>query len=152
WTLKLWIWEEADLAFIVSPIRLGTFALGVLLLVLLYRRITFSGKLTVTFWIGVLAAIAWIVVEGILNFDPDVAFDFSGQAADWPDDFWAGLGAAMILAMYSYLGYYNVCYMGDEVRNPGRTIPRAILLSAVMVCVLFVLLHLAMLGAVSWNN
>src|SRR6266567_2443389 len=47
----------------------------------------------------------------------------SGGAAGWPDDFWTGLGGAMILAMYSYLGYYNVCYIGDEVRNPGRTIP-----------------------------
>src|SRR5439155_22090886 len=63
-----------------------------------------------------------------------------------------GLGGAMILAMYSYLGYYNVCYIGDEVRDPGRTVPRAILLSAVMVAVLFVGLHLAMLGVVLWDE
>ena len=43
----------------------------------------------------------------------------------------AALGAAMILAIYSYLGYYQVCYIGDEVRDPGRTIPRSIMLSAV---------------------
>ena len=58
----------------------------------------------------------------------------------------------MILALYSYFGYYNICYVGDEVRNPGRIIPRAILLSAVLVCVLFVGLHLAMLGTVSWRH
>jgi amino acid transporter len=58
----------------------------------------------------------------------------------------------MILAMYSYLGYYNVCYIGDEVRDPGRTIPRSILISAALVCVLFVALHLAMLGTVSWHE
>ena len=52
----------------------------------------------------------------------------------------------MILAMYCYLGYYNVCYIGDEVRDPGRTIPRSILLSSLLVCMLFVGLHLAMLG------
>jgi amino acid transporter len=57
----------------------------------------------------------------------------------------------MILAMYSYLGYYNVCYIGDEVRDPGRTIPRAIFLSALVVVVLFSVLHLAMLGVVSWD-
>src|SRR5262249_12119331 len=56
------------------------------------------------------------------------------------------------LAMYSYLGYYSVCYIGDEVRDPGRTIPRAILLSALVVVVLFVGLHLAMLGVVSWRD
>src|SRR5262249_47453519 len=62
------------------------------------------------------------------------------------------LGAGMILALYSYLGYYNVCYIGDEVREPGRTIPRAIALSALLVIVLFVGLHLAMLGTVSWRD
>jgi len=58
----------------------------------------------------------------------------------------------MILAMYSYLGYYNICYIGDEVRDPGRTVPRSILLSALLVCLMFVGLHLAMLGVVSWTE
>jgi amino acid transporter len=58
----------------------------------------------------------------------------------------------MILAMYSYLGYYNICYIGDEVRNPAKTIPRSILLSALLVCFLFVGLHLAMMGVVSWRQ
>src|SRR5262249_22231101 len=40
----------------------------------------------------------------------------------------------------------------DEVRDPGRTIPRAVLLSALIVVVLFVGLHLAMLGVVSWRG
>jgi amino acid transporter len=58
----------------------------------------------------------------------------------------------MALALYSYLGYYNVCYIGDEVRDPGRTIPRAVLLSAALVVLLFVALHLALLGTVSWRD
>lgn len=53
--------------------------------------------------------------------------------------------------MYSYFGYYNVCYVGDEVHDPGKTIPRSILLSAVAVCVLFVGIHLALLGTVPWT-
>jgi amino acid transporter len=58
----------------------------------------------------------------------------------------------MTLALYSYLGYYNVCYLGDEVRDPGRTIPRAILISALLIVVLFTLTHLAMLGTISWQE
>jgi amino acid transporter len=58
----------------------------------------------------------------------------------------------MRLAMYSYLGYYSICYIGDEVRDPGRTIPRSIKLSALLVAVLFVSLHLAMLGTVPWDD
>jgi amino acid transporter len=58
----------------------------------------------------------------------------------------------MSLAIYSYLGYYNVCYLGGEVRDPARTIPRSILLSALAVVVLFTLVHLAMTGAVPWRE
>lgn len=58
----------------------------------------------------------------------------------------------MLLAMYSYMGYYHVCYVGDEVREPGRTIPRTVLGSAILVCALFVGLHLAMLGTIPWRE
>lgn len=151
WTWKLPFAADSDLGISVGPARLLVFAVGVLLLVLLYRRVTGLGRLTVTFGLGILAAIAWILIEGALAFDPAVAFDFSGAAAA-PADLAGGLGAAMILAIYSYLGYYNVCYVGDEVREPGKTIPRAILLSVGLVCLLFVGLHLAMLGTIPWHT
>jgi amino acid transporter len=152
WSLLLGNWQNSDLAVSIGPARLVALAVGALILALLYRRITTLGRLTVTIWLGVLAVIAWILVEGLLHFDPEVAFDFSGDAAGWPGDFAEGLGEAMILAMYSYLGYYNICYLGDEVRDPGRTIPRSVLFSAGAVLVLFVGLHLAMLGTITWHN
>jgi amino acid transporter len=151
WTWSWKFWEAADLGITFNPARVFALAVGVLILMLLYRRITSLGRLTVALWVIVLGLIGWILVEGVLHFDAAIAFDFSGAAASWPGDFWTGLGGAMLLAMYSYLGYYNVCYLGDEVREPGKTIPRAILLSAVLVLVLFVGVHLALLGTVSWR-
>jgi amino acid transporter len=150
WTLEK-IFAESDVSVAFGPSKILGLIIGVVILLLLYRRITALGRLTVTFWLGVLAVIAWILVEGWTRFDPAVAWDFSGRAAVVPEPA-KGLGKAMILAMYSYLGYYNICYIGDEVRDPGRTIPRAILLSALTVCILFVGLHLAMLGTVSWTE
>ncbi len=147
--LHVVLWEEQKLALSFGPARLGALLLGVLIIVLLYRRITSLGRLTVTFWLGVLGVIAWILIEGGLRFDSAVAFQ---RASEPPKDFVRNLGGAMILAMYSYLGYYNVCYIGDEVRDPGRTIPRAVMLSALLVCVLFAGLHLAMLGVVPWGD
>jgi amino acid transporter len=152
WDLELYNYADVKVAVAVNPARLGCVLLLCGILLLLYRRITGLGKLTVTFWLGVLAVIGWILVEGMIHFDPGRAFAFSGQAATLTDDFGWKLGVVMILAMYSYLGYYNVCYIGDEVRDPGRTIPRAILLSVLLVCVLFVALHLAMLGTVPWQD
>jgi amino acid transporter len=147
WTLR----EDLKLAVSFGPARLIGLGCGALILLLLYRRITTLGRLTITFWVGVLAVIAWILVEGAWHFEPARAFDFTGTAAAPPNLTW-GLGSAMILAMYAYLGYYNICYIGDEVRDPGRTIPRSILLSALLVVVLFAGLHLALLGTVSWHD
>jgi amino acid transporter len=104
----------------------------------LYRRIEVLGRLTVLLWLGILGVIAWICIEGALHFDAARAFDFG---ASRPENMGRPLGEAMILALYSYLGYYNICYIGEEVRDPGRTVPRAILLSAVLVCVLFTALQ-----------
>ena len=46
--------------------------------------------------------------------------------------FLIGLGAASRVGIYDYLGYYDICYIGDEVKDPGRVIPRSILISIVV--------------------
>src|SRR5215831_17989127 len=152
WKWQFGEWEGKPLVIAFGPARALALAIGGVILFLLYRRITILGKLTVTFWLGVLAVIAWILVEGWSRFDPSVAFDWPERPGANSGEFSLLLGGTMILAMYSYLGYYNICYVGDEVRDPGRTIPRAVLLSAALVVVLFVGLHLAMLGVVSWRE
>jgi amino acid transporter len=148
--LHLVLWEKHALALTLSPVRAGCVAVGAVIILLLYRRATTLARLTMAMGLGVLAVIVWMLVEGWANFDMTRALDFSGAAAT-PPDIARQLGVAMSLALYSYLGYYNICYVGDEVREPGRTIPRAVLYSAALVVVLFVGLHLAMLGTVSWR-
>jgi amino acid transporter len=150
WTWSVSLWPAQKLGMSFGPARVAVVLVGVAILALLYRRITSLGWLTLTFWLGVLAACLWVLVEGGLHFHPAVAFDLGHGASPSAGAIARNLGGAMILAMYSYLGYYQVCYIGDEVRDPGRTIPRAILLSALLVCLLFVGIHLAMLGTVPW--
>jgi len=147
WALR----EDQTVGVAFGPSRLIGVGVGLAIIALLWRNISSLGKLTVTFWLGVLATIAWILIEGLLRFDPQVALDFSGKAAERPE-LAALLGPAMVFAMYSYLGYYNVCYIGDEVRDPGKTIPRSILASVLIVVLLFVGVHLAILSTVPWQE
>jgi amino acid transporter len=151
YSTELMLWQAQDLKVIISPARLACAGVVVGLVALLYRNVTVLARLTLVFWIALLGVIAWILIEGVRHFDPAVAFDPPDKPVG-ATDFARHLGPAMLLALYSYLGYYNICYVGDEVRNPGRTIPRAVLVSALLVVVLFVLLHLAMLGVVSWRE
>jgi len=54
-----------------------------------------------------------------------------------------GLAQATLLTTYCYWGYYNIAFLGSEVRRPERTIPRAILLSVFFVAALYVAMNLA---------
>src|SRR5258708_31554308 len=146
------LWQDQGVRLIVDPSRFACLGLGLFLIFLLYRRVSSLGKMTVVLWIGVLVAIAWILVEGALRFDPAKAFAMPDTVAGGPVDFLRRLGQSMILAMYAYLGYYNICYVGDEVRDPGRTLPRAIIGSAIIVAVMFVGIHLALLGTIDWHD
>src|SRR5947209_7195481 len=62
YTVDWLVWPEQGVGMAFGPARVLAFGIGVLIVVLLYRRITVLGKLTVTFWAGVLAAIAWILI------------------------------------------------------------------------------------------
>src|SRR5262249_36434401 len=112
WSATWVIWESQKLSMSIGPARLLAFGLGLAIVLLLYRNITSLGRLTFAIWLGVLGVIAWVLVEGWMQFDADRAFDFSGTAAQLPEGFGLTLGAIMILAIYSYLGYYNVCNIG----------------------------------------
>ncbi|MGH9802106.1 MAG: APC family permease, partial [Blastocatellia bacterium] len=50
------------------------------------------------------------------------------------------------------LGYYDICYIGDEVKNPGRTIPRSIIISVVAVALIYVLINLSIIGIIPWRE
>jgi basic amino acid/polyamine antiporter, APA family len=129
-------------------------AIGVLVVCvfLLYRRVVAVEKISKLLWVGVMGTIAWVIIAGLTNFDPKLAFDFPPNAfrLDW--GFWAGLGAAMLIATYDYWGYYNVCFFGDEVKDPARNIPRALLYSIVAVAAIYIVMNTAILGVVPWRE
>ena len=56
-----------------------------------------------------------------------------------------GLAQATLIATYDYWGYYNITFLGSEVRQPEKTIPRAILLSVLFVATLYVVMNLSAL-------
>src|SRR5213596_1187682 len=125
---------------------------GLANLALLYRRITSIAAITVTLWIGTIVTASVVVVTGALHFDHRVAFDFPPGAFTFSLGFLLGLGAASRIGVYDYLGYYDVCYIGDEVQDPGRVIPRSILISTSAVAVIYLAINLSIVGVVPWRE
>ncbi len=127
-------------------------AIGLVNIALLYRRITSIATITLTLWIGTILTVIVVVVTGALHFDSRVAFDFPPGAFNFSIGFFLGLGAASRIGVYDYLGYYDVCYIGDEVEKPGRVIPRSILLSTVAVALIYVAINFSIIGVVPWRD
>lgn len=125
---------------------------GVLNVALLYRRISSIATITLSLWVGTLVTMAVVVVTGALHFEARRAFDFPPGAFGFSLGFLVGLGAASRIGVYDYLGYYNVCYIGDEVREPGRVIPRSIFISTVAVAVIYLAVNLSVIGVVPWRE
>jgi amino acid transporter len=125
---------------------------GLVNIALLYRRIHSIAKITISLWIGTLVTVLAVIVTGALHFNPRIAFDFPPGAFNFSVGFFLGLGAASRIGIYDYLGYYDVCYIGDEVRDPGRVIPRSILISTVAVAVIYLGINLSIIGVVPWRE
>jgi basic amino acid/polyamine antiporter, APA family len=133
----------------------GSFvACGVCLLTtfLLYRRITVVEKLARYLWAGVMLTLLWVIASGVWHFDSALAFDFPADAFTLRPEFFTGLGAALLIAVYDYWGYYNVCFLGGEVRDPARTIPRAVLLSIAVVALIYIVMNVSILGVIPWRE
>ncbi len=125
---------------------------GVINILLLYRRITSIGKITVSLWIGTLVTTLAVVFTGAMNFRAARAFDFPPGAFNFSLGFLFGLGAASRIGVYDYLGYYDICYIGDEVIDPGRTIPRSIIISVIAVAIIYFAINLSIVGVLPWRQ
>src|SRR5437773_663007 len=132
--------------------RLVAAGVAALTMVLLYRRITTIGKITVSLWCGTLLTVVAVIVGGAFHFDPHLAFDFPPRAFDFSVGFLLGLGAASRVGIYDYLGYYDVCYIAEEVKEPGRVIPRSIIVSILAVAFIYVAINMSIIGVVPWRE
>jgi amino acid transporter len=126
--------------------------LVIFLVILLWRRITTIGKISLLLWAGVVATLLWLIWGGVTHFNAKMAFDFPPNAFSFSSVWFAGLGAAMVRTIYSYWGYYNICHLGGEIRDPERNIPRGIFLSVFGIAALYLAMQTSILGVIPWRE
>jgi amino acid transporter len=135
-------WEEKAVSGIVV----------IIITALLYRNVRAIGKISVFLWAGVIITIGWIIVSGLthrqVGYSP---FPGSGESMFSWSFVWL-IGHASVKTIYSYLGYYNVCHLGGEIKNPGRNIPRSIFISIICIAVLYLAMNLSIVGVIPWQE
>ena len=126
--------------------------LVILLVALLYRNIKSIGKISVVLWIITGGTILWLIGSGFSHFSARQAFDWHFEGFDGSLLLFAALGRSSLNAVYSYLGYYNVCHLGAEIKDPARNIPRAIIISITGIAILYLGMQTMILGVLPWQT
>ncbi|MCW3093722.1 MAG: amino acid permease [Ferruginibacter sp.] len=119
---------------------------------LLYRKIDSIGKIGVLLWTGVLLTLGWIILGGIAhgNFlEPlrNINTDFT-----WGHLLSFVFGQACVKTIYSYLGYYNVCHLGGEIKNPGKNIPASMFISVIGIAILYLAMNMSVASVIPWQE
>lgn len=124
----------------------------VLIVVLLYRKIEAIGKISVFLWTGVIITMFWIIGGGIAhgNFLSPIENINSGLTFDYA--FVTAIGYASVKSVYSYLGYYNVCHLGSEIKNPSKNIPRSMFISIAGIATLYLLMNVSVVSVIPWQH
>jgi amino acid transporter len=117
---------------------------------LLYRNIRDVGRLSVVMLAVVALTVGWVIVAGLWQFSASQAFAFPPEARTMNGALLSRIGAVSLLAMYNYGGYNNVCNIAEEIRDPSRTVPRAIVLSIVLVVALYIVMSTVIIGVIPW--
>lgn len=115
----------------VSVIGLGIL-LTLIALVGVLESLTFAAILTVVEVIGLLIII-WV------GFGSDPVTDWISPPAPQ----WSGIAAASVFAFFAFIGFDTLVNMAEEVREPERNMPRAILIALAITTVLYMLVSMA---------
>ena len=124
-----------------------------LVLLLLWRKVENIGRLTVGMWGVMIVAVAAVILAAFTHFHPSLAFTWPAHAVNLGSGtFWLGFASGLTIGIYDYLGYNTTAYLGAEVRDPGRVLPRSIVYAIGAVMGIYLLLQIGVLGVVHWQD
>jgi len=124
----------------------------ILIVVLLYRKIESIGKISVFLWMGVLITMSWIIGGGVMHGNFFAPLQHINDGLNINYAFAAVLGSATVKTTYSYLGYYNVCHLGGEIKNPSRNIPLSIFISIFGIAILYLCMNISIVSVIPWQE
>jgi amino acid transporter len=100
-----------------------------------YRDVKLSAEMML--WIEVISVSLIAIVLALLLFHYGLRLDMDQMRLKGVN--LKGLGPALILAMFSFVGFESATTLGAEAREPLKTIPRAVIQSAVVVGLFFMI-------------
>ena len=133
-------------------VKLLSAAITAVAIVALYRKIQDIARLMLALWIGMLVTAGWVIFTGMTHMHAGLALDFPPGAWHITLPFMLGLGNGTMLVMFNFLGYYQICYLGGEVKRPERIIPWGVIVSILIVTAIDFAISVSFIGGVPWRE
>ncbi|HEY9181358.1 MAG TPA: APC family permease, partial [Candidatus Baltobacteraceae bacterium] len=125
--------------------------IGIVSIAFVYRRITAVARLGTYLGVAAVVTLLFVAIGGFWHGDVHRAFTLGPHASlGW--GFITGLGSALFITLYDYAGYAQIALVGEEVREPQRTLPLAIIIAIFLVLALYLLLQIGVLSGVPWQS
>lgn len=126
-------------------VNLPAIVLIALCALLLIRGASESARVNAIMVLIKLGVLAMFVIVAFTAFDANQLRDFAPFGV-------AGIGSAAGTIFFSYIGLDAVSTAGDEVKDPQKTMPRALIAALATVVIVYVLVALAALGTQPWQE
>ncbi|SDF81163.1 amino acid/polyamine/organocation transporter, APC superfamily (TC 2.A.3) [Halorubrum xinjiangense] len=130
----------------LTDIQIGALIAGSLFVFVNYVGAKETGGVQTVIVTGLLVILGLFAIQGWLSFDYATLAGTDGLA---PKGYGAILpGTALVFV--SFLGYAKIATVAEELKNPGKNLPRAVIGSVAIVTVIYAILVSIMLGVVPW--
>lgn len=126
--------------------------LVIFVIVLLYRKIESIGKISTVLWAGVIITLFWVIGGGIAHGNFWAPIRDINQGLTLDAAFIVALGFASVKSVYSFLGYYNICHLGAEIKNPEKNIPRSMFISIAGITILYLAMNISVVSVIPWQQ
>ncbi len=100
-----------------------------------YRSVGWAAVIQNVTTAGKVLALVGLTVAALILADPSRGA--MGGPLEWAPTTWGGFGLALVGVMWAYDGWADLTFVAGEVRDPGRALPRALLLGTALVVVTY---------------
>ncbi|WP_297091144.1 amino acid permease [uncultured Draconibacterium sp.] len=112
------------------------------------RGMVFGARIQNVLTILKVVLVAGLIIAGLCFGKGNLQNITTGQPLLFTFSNWKAAGLSLMFIMFAYSGWNSATYIGSEIKNPGKVIPRSLLISTVTVAVMYILLNLFFVYAV----
>jgi len=132
--------------FVNIPIIISAIGLLVILSIVNFIGIRESAWTNTIFTIIEASGLILIIIIGFTFANPEPVNYYESPSG------FSGIVIAFVLIFFAFIGFEDMANIAEEVKKPKKTLPKAIILSVVIAGILYVLVSLAVVRVVNWEE